>query len=114
MQAPTFTDIAVVGMRFRDLEGIPATELVAGLVPPVKLQFERDPYNQYDENAIKVLYQGQHIGFIEATQAIFLAPWLDDGHNYELTVTEMQARRKTLHPIVTATPLPMEQKQADE
>tara|TARA_R110000868_G_scaffold76760_5_gene220447 strand:- start:3261 stop:3605 length:345 start_codon:yes stop_codon:yes gene_type:complete len=114
MQAPTFTEIAVVGMYFRDREGVPATELVAGFIPPVQLQFERDFYNQYDENAIKVLYQGQHIGFLEAAQAIFLAPWLDDGHNYELTVTDMQVRRKNLHPIVTATPLPMEQKQADE
>jgi hypothetical protein len=114
MQAPTFTDIAVVGMHFRNREGVPAKEIVAGFVPPVKLQLERDTYNAYDENAIKVLYEGQHIGFLEATQAIFLAPWLDDGHEYELTVTDMQARKKNLHPIVTASPLPMEQKQPVE
>lgn len=104
MKAPTFTDMRVVGMHFREREGVPAKSIVASFVPPLKLDFEREPTNPYDQNAIKILYEGQHIGYIEAASAIYLAPWIDEGHDYTITVTDMVEVKRNLHPIVKATP----------
>jgi hypothetical protein len=104
MNAPTFTDMAVVGMHFREREGVPAKAIVANFIPPVSLDFEREPSNQFDSNAIKILYVGQHIGYLEASSACYLAPWIDDGHDYKITVTDMATRRNNLHPIVKAVP----------
>ena len=104
MKAPTFTDMRVVGMHFREREGVPAKSIVANFVPPLSLDFEREPTNQYDPDAIKILYEGQHIGYIEAASAIYLAPWIDEGHDYSITVTDMVEVKRNLHPIVKATP----------
>lgn len=105
MKAPTFFNVAVVGMHFREKEGVAAKSIVANFVPPVQLDYEREPHNRFDENAIKILYDGDHIGYLEASQAIFIAPWMDEGHKYTVTVTQLEPRRNNLHPLTTVSPL---------
>lgn len=112
MKAPTFTDLTVVGMHFREREGVPAKSIVANFIPPVVVEFEREPHNPYDPNAIKIIYNGQHIGYIEATGAVYVAPWIDEGHEYQFTVVDMVTRRQNLHPVCTA--VPVEQKKEEE
>lgn len=104
MKAPTFTDVAVVGMHFRERDGVPAKAIVANFLPPVQLELEREPDNKFDSFAVKVLYQNQHIGYIEASSACFLAPWMDQGHRYKCIVDTLQERKNNLHPIVRLVP----------
>lgn len=94
--SPHFPDVAVVGMHFR---GDEAKALVASFVPPLELQLEREPSNQYDANAVKVLYHDTHIGYIERGQAAFIAAYMDDGWVPTCTVTRLEQRRNNLHPI---------------
>lgn len=114
MKAPTFTDMAVVGMHFREREGVAAKSIVANFVPPVSLDYEREPHNPYDENAIKILYQGDHIGYVERESAIYLAPWIDEGHEYKITVTDLAQRKNNLHPIIMAKPVEQTETPAEE
>lgn len=100
---PTFYDMAVVGMHFR--QEVNAKGIVANFVPPLTLDYEREPFNQFDSNAIKVFYEGDHIGYIDRESASYFAPRLDEGFDYTLTVVRMEQRGKNLHPIVTATPI---------
>lgn len=96
-----FSEVVVVGMHYREREGVPAKSIVANLVPPVALTLEREPENQHDEYAIKVLYGNQHIGYIEASAACYIAPWLDDGEPYRATVDTLLERKNNLHPVLT-------------
>ena len=43
-----------------------------------KLKFVREPDNEYDENAIKVLLNDKQIGYISRDDAEQFAPYLDD------------------------------------
>ncbi len=105
MKAPTFPDVRVVGMHFREKDGVPAKSLVANMVPPLTLQYEREPFNPFDANAIKIMYLDQHIGYAEASQAIFISPWIDEGHVYSVTVDSLIEVKRNLHPMVTFAPL---------
>lgn len=105
MSLPDFQDVAVVGMHFRELEGVPAKALVGNMIPPVKLTFQREPDNAHDEYAIKVFFQGQHIGYVEGKAACFIAPYLDEGADYTCTVQRLETRRNNLHPICSFDPV---------
>lgn len=102
---PDFHDVTIVGMHFRELEGVPAKAIVANLFPPVELQFQREPDNEYDEYAIKVFFNNQHIGYVESKSACFIAPYLDDGLDYKCVVQRLEERRKNLHPICSFLPV---------
>jgi len=104
MKPPTFPNVAVVGMHFREKDGVPAKSIVANFMPPVDLDIEREPENRFDPFAIKVLYEGHHIGYIEARQAMFISTWIDQGVEYLCVVTDLEERKNNLHPIVTLTP----------
>jgi len=104
MKPPVFPNVAVVGMHFRERDGVPAKAIVSNFLPPVDLEIEREPENPFDSFAIKVLYDGQHIGYIEASQAMYISPWIDQGIDYICVCTDLEPRRQNLHPIVTLTP----------
>lgn len=105
MKPPVFTDVFVVGMHFRERDGVPAKAIVGNFVPPVELELEREPDNQFDSFAVKVLYQSDHIGYIEASSACFLAPWMDEGHKYRCVVDSLVERKNNLHPVVRLEPI---------
>jgi len=69
---------ALMGVNFR---GPAVRELVADLpVGEDRFDFERDPANQYDPNAIKVLLDGEFLGFVAKEVAEELAPLMDAGY----------------------------------
>jgi HIRAN domain len=72
--------IPVVGLNYR-VNPDNQTKL-AGVVPVI-VEFEREPFNPHDKNAIKVILQswkpGFHIGYVPKDIAAKLAPQLDEG-----------------------------------
>ena len=101
MTPPTFPEVTVVGMHFRPN----GKAIVESLLPPVTFVLEREPLNAYDGFAIKVLYDGEHIGYIERKQAMFIAPWMDQGHEYTAVADEFRQIKNNLHPIVRVMPV---------
>jgi len=88
-------------MHFR---GAQAKAAVSSFVPPVELQLIREPQNPYDEFAIQVFYQNEHIGYIERGQAAFISPQMDTGQKYRCTVDDMTRKGNNLHPVCTIEP----------
>lgn len=100
MQYPAFPNVQVVGMHFRPN----GKAIVESLLAPATFDLEREPFNPYDGFAIKVMYEGEHIGYIERGQAMFISPWMDQGVAYTCTATEFRQVKNNLHPIVTIEP----------
>ena len=102
MRTPSFPNVTVVGMHFL---GEYAKAAVESMEPGCALQLEREPDNRFDSFAIKVLYNNQHIGYLEARQACFIAPWMDEGNEFDVEVTSLEQRKNNLHPIVNVMPV---------
>jgi len=107
MNVPTFTNVKLVGMHFR--QEVNAKAVVANMVPPVIVYYEREHYNPYDENAIKIIYNGDHIAYVERESAALIAPYVDDGVVFNVLVEELVEHRKNLYPIATFYPKPAEE-----
>lgn len=79
----------LTGVSFRPAE---AKEAVKRLSIGDELGLERDPNNQYDSNAVKVVTldtedeEGQFIGFIPAADNTEIAAHLDEDGSYTCTV----------------------------
>lgn len=55
-----------------------------------RVTLERDPYNPYDRNAIKVINSnGDHIGFISKDLAATMAMNMDSGTMFSATVSSI-------------------------
>lgn len=57
------------------------------------LFLEREPDNQHDRNAIKVLHDGSHIGYVPANFAQVFAPLMDHGFPFAANVVDCEARK---------------------
>ena len=62
-------------------------ECVAGQ----RLELEREPTNGVDRNAIKVLHEGRHLGYLGREDAAMLAPRLDAGEHFEVELVAIWA-----------------------
>lgn len=83
MTGLVFPNVRVVGMHFR---GADAKEAAAGLQPEQVLRLEREPDNSFDGNAIKVFFEDLWLGYLEASQAAWIAPNMDEGRAFTCTV----------------------------
>ncbi|NJL70385.1 MAG: hypothetical protein HC888_01645 [Candidatus Competibacteraceae bacterium] len=86
MDLLTFPNVRIVGMHFR---GADAKEAAAGLQPGQPLRLEREPENQFDGNAIKVYFEDLWLGYVEASQAAWIAPNMDEDRLFTCTVQEV-------------------------
>lgn len=89
MTAPVVYSI-VKGMKYR---GQAAWFAVHDLEEHDPVIVQRDPENEYDGNAVKVLaitdYEDTiHIGFIERAKAAVMSEWMDAGFVYQANVHE--------------------------
>ncbi len=74
------------GNHFRDID---AKIAWAEAQPGDQLQLERDPDNEYDPNAIRVVNNdGVWLGFIPKEVAAWLARDMDAGQQFTCTVTD--------------------------
>ena len=106
MHVPTFPNVQVVGMHIR---GEHAKAWAQAVQPDTEVFVAREPDNEYDPSAIKVMWGSpvlQHMGYIERGQAAFIAPWIDEGHAFTVTVTHsVSGQRGNVHPVVTFFPI---------
>lgn len=62
-----------------------------GSMPPVGalLKFELDPENPYDKNAIKAVYNGETVGYMNKTKLReMIRDWIEGGYPYIAEVTK--------------------------
>ena len=61
----------------------------AKLFENVKLSLVREPENQYDKNAVAVIFEGQQCGYVPRELARILAEFIDSGLALEAVVTSL-------------------------
>ncbi len=78
-------EATVSGMKFTK----PPMELWIKLEKDVELKLEREKDNQYDENAIKVMFDDFHLGYVNKETAKHLSPVMDEGTDTEAIITRV-------------------------
>ena len=81
MEKITNVDLKVVGVTFTNDDGSSRKDKIIEMSQykdKVVIQLEREPQNQYDPNAIKVLADGKQIGYIGKDYSGILAPMMDN------------------------------------
>ncbi len=78
----------VMGVSFEGRQ-----DLVAGLVPGLELELQRQPDNPHDANAIAVNYGALQIGFLRKQIAKHLAPLIDGGARYRARIEHVTGGR---------------------
>lgn len=86
LEAPTYSlnsvfVTKVVGVTKNNDNGQPIQAILSSLSEDSDFLLVREPNNTYDPNAIKVIADYQHIGYIKAELAQQLAPIMDKGNN---------------------------------
>ena len=80
----------VVGVTFSNEDGSSRARIIAGMNESDTICLERDPYNQYDSNAVKVCVikngEKKQIGFLAKDIASDVSPKLRRGVNYNVTI----------------------------
>src|SRR5579872_1566213 len=71
----------VMGVSFEGRQ-----DVVAGLVPGLALELQRQPENPKNANAIAVFYGALHVGFLRRQIAKHLAPLIDGGIRYRARI----------------------------
>ena len=87
-----FASIAEASQFHTKLAGVSfegRQDRIAGLAIGSELALKRQPENQYDANAIAVLYGELQIGFISKGIAKHLAPLIDDGARYRARIESL-------------------------
>jgi hypothetical protein len=100
----SFPLVRVVGMHFR---GAGAKDYAAALVGGEALLLEREPENQFDSMAIKVLTPGEHsfhLGYIERGAASWIAAEMDEGFEFDCIVHDTIQDKNNIYPRVNITP----------
>jgi hypothetical protein len=68
------TLITLVGTKFC---GPDIIKLVASFQAGEPMTLIRDPNNEHDRNAIKIMARGEHVGFVKGSEAVELARIMD-------------------------------------
>jgi hypothetical protein len=84
-------DLKVVGVTFtNENTGEKRADIIRELMDKdpkdIKIQLIREPENQYDMNAVKVLANDKQIGYIGKEYATIIAPLMDEYEEFSATV----------------------------
>ena len=78
------------GVTFANPDGSSRREIISRMTDSDTLKFERDPYNPYDSNAVKVMVlqdgQWKQIGFLEKVLAATVSPAMRRGATYKISI----------------------------
>lgn len=85
VQLPNVWSVSVAGVTFEGRQAVLA-ELSRTQAKGEELACElvREPDNPHDANAIKVLLNGKHVGYIPRLLAVSFAVWMDVGNAVEV------------------------------
>lgn len=101
----SFPLVRVVGMHFR---GEHAKSYAAALQGGEELFLEREPENEYDQMAIKVLAPAGddkfHLGYIERGAASWIAAEMDEGFEFTAIVEDTIVDKNNIYPRVNIAP----------
>lgn len=75
----------VAGTSFRNIHKVEHQ-----LQPETKLKLQREPENEYDEFAIKILLEDYHIGYIPRESNEVVARLMDAGKNFHATIVRLE------------------------
>jgi hypothetical protein len=64
-------------------------QIISGLKTNESLTLVREPSNQYDKNAIKILARNEPIGYVNAEAARSLAERMDNGEQFNCVVEQV-------------------------
>lgn len=93
-----FYETRGVGLAFRGEE---AKAVAAMLMAGDKLDLEREPDNEHDAYAIKVLQNDTHICYIARDVAAFMATYLDEGGwEVDCTYDHTEQKGRAVHLIL--------------
>ena len=86
-------DLKVVGVTFKNEDGssrkdhiLTLAERFKGRESEIKVDLVREPTNQYDINAIKVIAEDHQIGYIGKEYASIMSPLMDDCEEFTAVV----------------------------
>ena len=95
-------DLKVVGVTFKNEDtGRSRSEIIRELISKygdgkgvvgtneISIELIREPDNKYDTNAIKVLADGEQIGYLGKEYAAIMAPMMDDCEEFMATIKEI-------------------------
>lgn len=81
--------LKAVGVTFRNEDGSSRQELISKLDENAALFLVREPENQHDKNAIKVMTLFGQVGYIGKDYAAILAEMMDGGRKFTATVAKV-------------------------
>lgn len=80
--------LKVVGVTFKNDDGTSRRDIILNMNKTADVWLEREPDNQYDPNAIKVMTHDGQIGYIGKDYAAILAEKIDGGTEFCATLGE--------------------------
>lgn len=76
----------IVGTRYRSpIEQLTATDLASGSL----IKLEPEPTNQYDKNAIKVIFNDRHIGYVSKNMTKKFHKEFENSKNFFYFIIEL-------------------------
>lgn len=80
----------LTGVTFPNPDGSSRKVIISHMTERDSVKFERDPYNPFDSNAVKVLVfqddEWKQIGFLEKTLAATVSPAMRRGAIYKISI----------------------------
>ena len=86
-------EVKIVGLYYR---GEAARLVVEDLEPGDLLQLEAEPDNQYDQYAVKALFEGLHIGYLPKDISSFYEPQVGEEH----PLIRVDKEQHRLYPVI--------------
>lgn len=83
----------LVGTHFRGKDAVAA---IAQLVPGDTLQLQAEPENEYDENAVATMLNGEHVGYLSRDNNTQVAEALAAGEEPTSTVIDFDGKKPVL------------------
>lgn len=95
--------VTLVGTHFR---GSDAKRIVNALqLGDDGFTFEREPYNEYDPLAIKVIHSGEHVGYLARASNHNIAAAMDQGCTLYAHMIDREGLKPVLHLVWDADAL---------
>jgi hypothetical protein len=90
-------ELELRGAQFRPAE---SKTVLKGLKPGDTVTLECEKDNQYDPFAVRVIAEGEHIGYIPSEKSELITGFLTDGREYTATIGSFQSTLKPTLEIV--------------